>query len=78
LSLLGNPDIVPGSGRRLGDGSFQFRLKAVGVSQASIDVSTSLAGWQYLQTVGLVGGYGSVTDPAAAGHPRGVYRVSIP
>ena len=78
LSPIGPLAILLASARRLTNGSFQFGVMAAGMTQATVQASTNLIGWQSLQTIPLVGGYGAFTDSNAPTIPRRFYRVSVP
>jgi hypothetical protein len=78
LSLIGLPTIVSNSMQRLPNGNAQFRLAALGVPQATVNVSTNLNDWQPLQTVPLTAGNGVFVDSNTANYPRRFYRVSVP
>lgn len=77
LSLVGSPAITANSMRYAG-GGVQFELKALGVPQATVLVSSNLNNWTLLQTVPLVGGIGLFTDPSVLSFRSRFYRVSVP
>jgi hypothetical protein len=78
LSLVGAPTIVSNSVLHLSGGALQFRVRALGVPQATVQSCTNLANWQPLQIIPLVAGNGIFTDPDAPNYPRRFYRLSVP
>jgi len=76
LSLVGTPTVVSNSMRRTVTGNVEFRFTAVGMPQATIQISTNLLNWQSHQTVPLVAGHGLFTESANA--PARFYRLSVP
>jgi hypothetical protein len=75
--LVGLPAIVPNTWRYTG-GTMQFQLQALGLSQATVLVSSNLSTWQTLQSVPLVAGYGICQDSNPSHYPVRFFRVRVP
>jgi hypothetical protein len=72
------PAFVPGTFKRLADGSMEMGITASGASQATVMGSTNLTTWQTVQPVALVSGTATFTDRSATNYSRRFYRLSTP
>jgi hypothetical protein len=77
LAPAATPTFVPGTFKRLTNGSMEMRISASGASQATVLGSTNLTTWQTVQPVSLVSGSATFTDNSATNFSRRFYRLSV-
>lgn len=74
----GMPTIVKDSERVTSNGGFQFQVEVPGAARVTVETTTNFLVWDFMQTLDLVGGYGTFTDSGRTNSSSGFYRLMLP